>query len=154
MTLNLAVIGPEAAFLRVPGQGGPEDRPGPKGGPGSRPRRRTPRDTHPAPVPTTPPPCRRLRARFAGTGTSLRGARVVLPGIPHPYTHPYTHPGTPTQLPTVDSTADVDGTTAACTYGRFRRSVGEPRGVRTHCVSGSQTGLYCIWEITRPFDWV
>ena len=37
MTWNLALIGEEAAFLRVPVQGGLQGRPGPEGGTGTRP---------------------------------------------------------------------------------------------------------------------
>ena len=36
----------------------------------------------------------------------------------------------------------------------FGTPVGEPRGVGTQLVYGSLTGLYCIWCLTRPFDWI
>ena len=63
----LALIGQEAAFLRVLHQGGPEgtDR-APQGWVQGPTRRRYVRCTHP----TTPPPCRGLRARFAGWACS------------------------------------------------------------------------------------
>ena len=73
---------------------------------------------------------------------------VLPPGTPTPYTHPGTIP-VPVHLPTHVRHAGTD-----CSYTRFRDTVGEPRGARTHPVSGSQAGLTSILRFTRPYDWV
>ena len=42
----------------------------------------------------------------------------------------------------------------AVPYDRFEDLVGEPRGVGTQPVIGSQAGYYPFVRFTRPFDWV
>ena len=69
------------------------------------------------------------------------------PAIPRPYTRP-------SRARVTCHGWDGAGVRGACTYGRFRRSVGEPRGMRTQPVLGSQAGLYSSGWFTRPFDWV
>ena len=84
----------------------------------------------------------------------------VVPGIatlvPTRYTHPVYPPRHPpdTARRAHPGPTTVHGTLRTCTYDRFRPVLGEPRGVEYSAVSGSQTGLYCIYRFTRPFDWV
>ena len=90
----------------------------------------------PSHVPTHSGPCRPYGARFAGTCLSPSkegslGGPWVLPTRTTHLARPHPTPGA-WRTPTVDSTADVDGTTAPCTYDRFGTIVGEPRGTRTH----------------------
>ena len=114
------------------------------------------------PVPTTPGPCRPLRARFAGTGHLLEQLDPGrwAPGITHPVYPPGPtlaiparhHPGPPHV--TAARVHREYGTTGTCTYDRFEGPVGEPRGMEHTPVSGSQ-GLNTLYlRFTRPFDWV
>ena len=77
----------------------------------------------------------------------------VVPRYSPPWYPPSPHPPGTTHRRTA---AHCRPSTApgTCTYDRFRPVVGEPRGCRTHLVSGSQTGLYRLLRFTRPFDWV
>ena len=138
------LIGQEAAFRGSQVQGGPKDRPGPQGGTWE------PNTAGHASSPYSPPlqvPAGPSGPASLGVGTSSRGGWVVLPGIAHPYTHPVYPPCIPRPVPTVDSTADVDGSPRACTYDRFGHLVGEPRGSRTHPVSGSQAGYIQVYKV-------
>ena len=108
--------------------------------------------SHPLQPPGLPGPASLLGLLPGQLGTPP----VWYPGIPTRITHPYTHtPYLPMPVHhcmcTLPAVRGVGGT---YTYGRFRRSVGEPRGLEYTLVSGSRAGLYLCIRFTRPYDWV
>ena len=132
------LIGQEAGKAEARTREGPRGyRPGPAGvGPGcsahwvSRPH------THPL------RPCRGYGARFAGVGPPL-----AVVGFPcwTLYYHPVYPPRIPTLVPYRSRTHPLC-TKLTVQYTvpdtRFWDTVGEPRGIETQLVSGSQAGLY------------
>ena len=109
--MNLALIGPEAGILSA---GSPGVRKGPGGSlecPGGR---------------------RTVGSQWLGPGNTNLRPRLGMYPVYYPSRYPpgIPHPGTPLPHPTVDSTADVDGSTGACPYDRFRVNQGDPRGVK------------------------
>ena len=76
------------------------------------------------------------------------------------YTHPvyppwYIHPVYPGPIPTLYPPAVGTMSTRADTANsQFWTPVGEPRGIRTQPVSGSQGWFILYMVFTRPFDWV
>ena len=143
MRLNLALIGPEAAF--------PRERSRQRSGPRSAAEwvvwssERT-RCTHPP----TPAP-----AGLTGPA-SLVGLLLAAGGWVYRYYPPWYPPThTPPWYPPVHSPPSTArcGALGACTYDRFGNTVGEPRGLRTHPYSGPQTGLLRFSRFARPYDW-
>ena len=135
-------------------QGGPRgtDR-APQGWGYSRPAHRTsaaPRTTHSSPYGAS-------GARFAVRGLLLEQTGWLGgPGITHPV-YPPVLPTRPAPYPVHHCRAR---TSLPYTYSgdtRFQEPEGEPRGIRTHPVSGPGTGyiqLYRILRFTRPFEGV
>ena len=96
--------------------------------------------------PPTPAPWQGLlgSASLSAGSPRAKWAGWVTPVLPTRYTHPAIPPRyhTPPPTPLCPHTTAVHHTPTACTYDRFWTSVGEPRGVNTGLVSGSQAGLY------------
>ena len=102
-------------------------------------------------VPTTPgslqEPSGPASLEHGPSSSSVLGTGIPLPlptQSPYPPCIPtlYTHPTT------------TSSTCRARPYSRFWTVVGEPRGVGTQPVIGSQAGYIGILRFTRPFDWV
>ena len=101
----------------------------------------------PAPHPPTPAPCRGLRGplRWCGTSFSGSGLPCWTPVLPTRYTHPAipTRYHTPTLHCCTAAHRRPSTATSTCTYGRFRRSQGEPRGIE-------HTGNTGLQDTPRP----
>ena len=158
MRSNLALIGPEAALL---GRGPRPSGAGPEGlqglewwGLGARANGSmgaAARPPTPAPV-GLPGPAPLSGLRFTVMDPGYR----YVPVLPTRYTHPAYPPWYRTQpsRTVAASCTTLSGHPRTCTYDRFWTPEGEPRGVRTQPVLGSQAGSNLYIRFTRPFDWV
>ena len=126
-----------------PGVGGP----GSDAHQGSVPGRPLHPDHHSRPLQGLPGPLRCLGLLLGLSGPWRLGTRYYPPCIPTRIPALVPYPATRHRYRTPRRGL---GNTR---NSQFWDPVGEPRGVRTQPVIGSQTGLYCIWDITRPFDW-
>ena len=92
----------------------------------------------------------------AGRREGSHGGWVV-PRYSPPYYHPvyppwyHTPPGDLSQRM---HHSTVAGTTGACTYDRFGDTVGEPRGIRTHCIWHCLALFGTVWPLLALFGTV